>query len=205
MENFDYCAKNWDTKNRIERAKAIANEICMHFETNSKKKSAMEFGCGTGLVGVQLIDSFEAITFVDSSAGMIEQVKKKLSELSIRSASALCCDFMTTIPSDLQVDYIFSSLVLHHIIDTKTILTRLHRLLNSGGHLLLVDLDIDDGSFHAKYPDFNGHNGFEQLSLVNLSREVGFSKVNINTFYRDSKVFNGKEHPYSLFILDAVK
>lgn len=204
MENFDLYSKNWDTENRTERAKAIANEICNHIEINSNEKSAMEFGCGTGLVGFQLADRFKSIIFTDSSNGMIEQVEKKISELNI-TASTLCCDFLTDIPSDLHVDYIFSSLVLHHIIDTKMILARLYKVLNNGGHLLIVDIDKDDGSFHAKYPDFDGHNGFDQLSLMNLIKEVGFSKANIHTFYHNSKCFNGKKSPYSLFILDAEK
>lgn len=205
MENFDSFAKEWDTESRIERAKAIANEIRTHIEINSNKKSAVEFGCGTGLVGFQLTDCFKSITFADSSSGMIEQVKKKLSDANIQNASTLYTDFIETIPTDFRVDYIFSSLVLHHIIDTKTIFERLYKILNRGGHLLIVDLNTDDGSFHAKYPDFDGHNGFEQLSLINLSKEVGFSKVNIHTFYHNSKIFNGKENPYSLFILDAEK
>jgi ubiquinone/menaquinone biosynthesis C-methylase UbiE len=202
--NFDLYAKNWDTESRIERAKAIANEIRTHI-LDSNEKTAIEFGCGTGLVGFQLVEHFSSVTFIDISDGMIEQVKQKLSELNIQTASARCCDIMTSVPSDLSVDYIFSSLVLHHIIDTKNLFNQLYKLLNFGGHLLIVDLDIDDGSYHADYPDFDGHNGFDHLSLTNLSKEVGFSKVNIHTFYRSKKVFNGKENPYSLFILDAEK
>ena len=94
MENFDPYVKDWDTESRTERAKAIANEIRTHIEINSNKKSAMEFGCGTGLVGFQFVDTFKSITFVDSSSGMLEQVKRKLSKLNIQTASTLYCDFM---------------------------------------------------------------------------------------------------------------
>jgi len=69
----------------------------------------------------------------------------------------------------------------------------------------MVDINSDDGSFHAKYPDFDGHHGFEQSTLTSLAREVGFKKVDIKTFYHGHKTVNGKTNPYSIFILDAVK
>jgi len=69
----------------------------------------------------------------------------------------------------------------------------------------MVDINTDDGSFHAKYPDFDGHHGFDQTNLASLAIEVGFKKIDIKTFYHGDKTVNGKTNPYSLFILDAVK
>ena len=204
MENFDLMAKDFDTAERIKRAKAIAGEIRLHVH-DGDKKSAIEYGCGTGLVGFQLIDDFREILFVDSSSGMIEQVRQKLSDLEKRTDCAICCDFMTDVPKNIKADYVFSSLVLHHIRDIEIILTRFYDLLHKSGHLLIVDLDADDGSFHAKYPDFDGHNGFEQLNLIEIAKKVGFDKVEAKSFYFDKKKIKGREVPYSLFILDAEK
>ena len=167
--------------------------------------SALEYGCGTGLVGIELINDIGLMLFVDSSFAMIEQVKHKLLDLGKSADYAICHDFMVSVPQNLRVDYIFSSLVLHHIKDIKTILSRFHEILNDGGHFLLVDINTDNGSFHAKYPDFDGHHGFDHSNLASLATEVGFKKVDIKTFYHGHKTVNGKTSPYSLFILDAVK
>lgn len=204
MENFDLMAKDFDTDPRIKRSIAIADEIRLHI-TDGHNKSALEYGCGTGLVGFQLINDFDTILFADSSKGMIEQVRQKLIALNKPENAAMCCDFLTEIPQDLKVDYIFSSLVLHHIKDTKAILSRFFELLNDSGHLLIVDLDADDGSFHAKHPDFDEHNGFKQAALIELAENVRFSNTYVKSFYFGKKVANEKEIFYSFFILDAEK
>jgi len=204
MENFDAMAKKFDTDRRIERAKAISDEIRLQV-LDGRNKSALEYGCGTGLIGFQLICDFKSMLFVDSSVGMIEQVKQKLLNAGKPADSAILHDFMESVPQNINVDYIFSSLVLHHIKDTKTILSRLYSVLNNEGHFFMVDINTDDGGFHAKYPDYDGHNGFEQSFITSLAKDVGFRKVDIKTFYNGSKIFDGKDKPYSLFILNAQK
>jgi len=199
VENFDTMAKNFDITRRIDRAKIIADKIREHIKPGANK-SALEFGCGTGLVGLQLLEGFNTLLFVDSSPEMIKQVEQKLP-----SATTLCGDLMTNTPQNLKVDYIFSSLVLHHIKDTKNALSQFYNILNTGGHLLIVDINEEDGSFHAKYPDFDGHNGFNHEKLTQLALNAGFKTVAIETFFQDTKIFKGKKNPYSLFILDAVK
>ena len=204
MENFDLMAKDFDTDKRTSRAKVIADEIRKH--VSAGEKSAIEFGCGTGLVGLQLADCFKTLLLIDTSVEMVRQVEQKIQKLSNPAISTLCCDLLKDTSKNLRSDYIFSSLVLHHIIDTEVILRRFHAMLNDGGHLLIVDIDEDiDGCFHAKYSDFDGCDGFSHSLLKALALKAGFSNVNIETFHHDSKVFNGEENPYSLFILDAKK
>ena len=204
MENFDAMAKGFDTDIRITRAKIIADKIRSHI-TSKHKKSAIEYGCGTGLVGLQLANDFKSLLLIDSSFEMVKQVEQKLDKINNPMISTLCCDLMENIPEKLQADYIFSSLVLHHINDTEDALRRFYSLLSDGGHLLIVDIDEEDGGFHAKYPDFDGHNGFNHSALINLASKVGFVTTTVETFFHDTKIFECKENPYSLFILDAMK
>ncbi|MCL2508420.1 MAG: methyltransferase [Oscillospiraceae bacterium] len=204
MEYFDLMAKEYDTDVRIKRAKAIADEIRLHI-AGGQIKTALEYGCGTGLAGFQLLNDFDSILFADSSPEMIEQVKQKLLVLKKSTETAICCDFMTDSPQDLSVDCIFSVLVLHHIKDTKTILSRLYSALRDGGQLLMIDINTDDGGFHANHPGFDGHNGFDQSALIDLAVEAGFRKAEAKTFYHGSKTAGEEEKPYSLFILDAMR
>ena len=202
--NYDLIAKDFDTDERIERAKKIADEIRLHINTEHKK-SALEYGCGTGLVGFQLIDCFSKLVFTDSSVGMIEQAKQKLFNLGKSKDDAIVADFIAKMPASISVDYIFSSLVLHHIKDTRIILSRFYNILNSDGKLLIIDLDSDDGSFHANHSNFDGLNGFDHSELINLSADIGFRKISAKTFYYGKRRVNDKDVPYSLFILDAMK
>ena len=204
MEYFDLMAKEYDTDARMQRAKAIADEIRSHI-AGGPAKTALEFGCGTGLVGLRLLDDFQSIRFVDSSPEMIEQVRRKLLALKKPTDAAICRDVMTGPPRDVSVDCVFSALVLHHIQDTKTILSRLYHMLRQDGRLLIVDINTDGGNFHINHPGFDGHNGFDQSALIALALEAGFRTVKANTFYHGSKMAKEEEKPYSFFILDAMR
>ncbi|WP_263486813.1 class I SAM-dependent methyltransferase [Clostridium estertheticum] len=80
--SFDDYAKTWDTDERIDRAKIVANEISKSIDIN-KNYSAMEFGCGTGLVSFNLYDKFKNITLVDSSKGMIDILGSKIDKYKV--------------------------------------------------------------------------------------------------------------------------
>lgn len=198
METFDTMAKDFDNERRIKRSKMFADEIRMHI-TDGHCKKALEYGCGTGLVGFNLIRDFESIIFIDSSVNMIEQVKQKLLKLDKTPSYALCCDFLTDIPQDLTVDYIFASLVLHHIKDVKTILSRFYSILRNDGHLLVVDKVAIDGCVPEDPTESDVHNGFKLDELTELTKEVGFVQVESKNFCYGSKAVNG------IFILDAVR
>ena len=204
MENYDLMAENFDTEERIKRSRIFADEFKKYI-SDGKNKSAIEFGCGTGLVGFELINKFKCFIFIDSSIGMIKKVEQKLLDMKTGKAQAICCDLMKESPENISGDYIISSLVLHHIIETEVILTHLFNLLNKDGHLLIIDVDTDNGNFHAHRSDFHGHNGFEHTSLINLCGKIGFKETKIKTFYHNSRIINGDEKQYSLFIMDAVK
>ena len=204
MVDYDLMAENFDTEERKARSRAFADEIRKHI-TDGKSKSAIEFGCGTGLVGLELIDSFDSLTFIDSTPSMIKQLEHKLLTLGKDTTQVLCCDVLEETPENLSADCIFSSLVLHHIIETESALECLYNLLNKDGRLLIIELDADDGSFHAKHDNYDGHNGFEHSVLSDLAAKVGFRQVTTKTFYHGVNIVNGKEAPYSFFIMDALK
>ena len=200
--NFDLQAKNYDIDRRVKRAQIIAEKI-LSYITDGDKKSAMEYGCGTGLVGLQLADKFHSVLFMDSSRAMIDEVKQKI--VGMRNASARYGDLIKTSLLDLRFDYIFLSLVLHHIKDTETILTRFGKLLHNDGRLLIVDLNKDDGRFHAGEAGFDGHHGYGHQELKDLLMKTGFHGVEIQTFYHGERESSGALMHYSLFIAKAEK
>ena len=204
MENFDSYAVSFDTPLRMQRARRIAEEIRMHLPAG-QKKSALEFGCGTGLLGLQLLDSFSSLTFMDTSPKMLEKLDEKLALSTPGPHRTLLHDLTQTLPDDLRADVIFSSLAVHHIHDIIGLARKFYAILHNGGRLMLVDLDADDGGFHAKYPDFGGYNGFRQDDLASWLRQAGFTATTSHTFYHGVKNTAGKDHPYSLFLMLADK
>ena len=82
--SFDLRAKNWDTEDRVTRAKEISEEIIRGLNL-PKEISVMEFGCGTGLVSFNYKDIFDKITLIDSSQGMIDEVNQKIKSEDIKN------------------------------------------------------------------------------------------------------------------------
>lgn len=113
----------------------------------------------------------------------------------------ICCENSL----DIKFDVIYSSMVLHHIHNTPSIIKSFYELLNQDGYLCIVDLDEEDGSFHKKYPDFNGHNGFNQEELKSILIHARFKDIESKTFFFDEKSIEGQTVKYSLFIMKARK
>ena len=199
--SFDDYARNWDTDKRINRARIIANEIEKVIQ-GSKEVSAMEFGCGTGLISFNLYDKLKKITLIDSSKGMIDILNSKIKRYKVKNMITKCQDILNEVD---RFDIIYNSMVLHHIKNTEEIIKKFYELLNNDGYLIIVDLNKEDGKFHKEYPDFNGHNGFEQEELQDILRRVGFKNVGSKTIYYDTKIIDGECVDYSLFLIEARK
>lgn len=200
---FDKEAAQWDTNYRINRAKKIAEEISSYLDGNNISR-AMEFGCGTGLISFNLQDEFEEILLIDLSKGMIEETKKKIKNQNIKNMKTLVKDVLD-IEGENKYDVIYTSMVLHHILNLKDVLYKLSKLLKPNGKLIIVELSKDDGTFHSLDEDFNGYNGFEIKDLQDLLKDVGFTNIKGRTFYHSKKQINDKYHEYSLFSICSNK
>ncbi len=197
IEKFDFIANQYDTSERMEISKIISDAIRMQV-IHANEKQAIDFGCGTGLIGLNLLDVFHSVLFIDASQNMVEVVKNKLEKMQIQNANALCCDLEADQPEALHADYIILAQVLLHIKDIHMILSRLYSALNKGGHLVIVDFDKNESVVSDEV-----HNGFEQHKLLEMIKGLGFEKGDAKTFYHGNRIFMNQDA--SLFILDAVK
>lgn len=196
-DKFEMIANNYDTSERAQIAK-VSSDAIRELLVDAKGKDAIDFGCGTGLVGMNLLNEFKSILFLDTSQNMINQVKQKISYGNIPNASTLCFDFETTALSSIRADYIFMAQVLLHIKNIESVLLRLYDVLNMEGHLIIVDFNKNDDIVSDIV-----HNGFDQKKLSDVMQEIGYKDIQTKTIYSGSKIFMG--HDASLFILDCKK
>lgn len=196
-DKFEMIANNYDTAERIQIAK-ISSDAISEYLVDTKDKTAIDFGCGTGLVGMTLLNDFKSILFLDTSQNMINQVKKKLSRFNLLNADTLCFDFEKDNLLDLRTDYIFMAQVLLHIDDYKEVLYKLYDVLNMGGHLIIVDFDKNDNIASDMV-----HNGFNQEKLIKDMLSIGYKNIQSKTFYSGSKIFMGQDA--TMFILISQK
>jgi ubiquinone/menaquinone biosynthesis C-methylase UbiE len=198
MENnvFEQMAKRYDTEERIELAKVVT-EVVRPEIRDSKSKSLIDYGSGTGLVSLALTDLVDSVLLVDSSKQMLEVAEAKISHKGITNARVLYSDF-TQENTELKADIILMSLVLLHIPDTKEILQELFNVLNAGGKLIIIDFDKNEKVNHPKV-----HNGFTHEELEKRLSEIGFKSIEIKTFYHGKRVFVKQDA--SMFIASSVK
>lgn len=200
MNEFDSKAATWDdSPHRRERAERVAAAI-VKTVPGLGNMHALEYGCGTGLLGFALRPHLARLTLADNSAGMLEIVRGKLAAAPVDNASLLALDLTTGVPEDFApVDLVCTLLTLHHIPVVPALLAAFARLLVPGGRLCIADLDEEDGSFHGE--GFTGHRGFSRATMTGMLAEAGYTNVTweIVDVVRKT-VAGGEEREFPLFL-----
>lgn len=172
--DFDKDAARWDEHpTRVQLAQDVASAIARAVPLGPTM-DVLDFGCGTGIVTLQLAPSVGFVTGVDSSQGMLEVLNAKIDRqghTNVRTRHLHPGDDLAG-----AYDLIVSSMTLHHIEDIDALLTQFFRSLKAPGWLCVADLDSEQGEFHE---DNTGvfHFGFERAALRRALVGAGFVDV----------------------------
>jgi len=160
--------------------------------------TVMDFGAGTGLICSQLAPKVKEVLAVDISRAMLEQLAQKP---ELQGRVAIRCQDILQQPLDRRVDLVVSAMAMHHVEDTRALLTALFEHLEPGGRVALADLDKEEGDFHP--PGIEGvyHDGFEREPLGALLVEAGFQSPRFVTACEVDR--EGKSYP--IFLVTAAK
>ena len=202
MTNFDEQAKDWDTDPaKVDRARAVADAIRVAVDIRPGM-TALEYGCGTGLLSFFLQDDFASITLADTSQGMLEVLSDKIKAAKTAHMHPVRLDLAVD-PLPAQKFHItYSLMVLHHIPDTDIILRKFHQVLEPGGWLLVADLDQEDGSFHTD-GSTDVHLGFARDELQKRVEAAGFGDVRFSTAYQIKKMIDDEQKVFPVFLMTA--
>ena len=204
MTNFDSRANEWDSDPaKVERAKVVAQAIrdALPFKSGM---TALEYGCGTGLLSFALQDAFASITMVDTSQGMLDVLAKKIKLASLDHMHPLLVDLASgSLPSN-HFDVIYTLMTMHHILDTESCLGYFHNLLNPGGFLCIADLEIEDGSFHGQEVQ-DVHKGFERVKFQSQLESAQFGNIQFSQVFEMKKNIKGKVKAFPVFLMVAEK
>jgi ubiquinone/menaquinone biosynthesis C-methylase UbiE len=174
--DFNKEAASWDEDPaRLKLAADVAKAISKQIDLTSAM-DVLDFGCGTGLLSLQLHAKVNSITGVDSSSGMLEVFKAKiasqhLANVKIRHVYADNLDAL-----DGSYHLIVSSMTLHHVRETGPLLDQFYRLIAASGYLCLADLDLENGQFHGNNEGVF-HFGFDRSALRRTLTDSGFTDI----------------------------
>ena len=198
--DFDEKAQEWDNDPvKLERAAAVAAAIRNRVRL-SPDLSALEYGCGTGLLSFALSRELGSITLADSSAGMLAVLREKIAASGADRLRPMRLDLtVDPLPAE-RYDLIYTLMTLHHVSDVDRILRDFHALLRPDGALCIADLDREDGSFHGA--GFDGHHGFEREALRDQLAQAEFGEIQFDTCYmmRKSQGEGAREYPVFLAV-----
>ena len=200
---FDKKAQNWDCDPmKVERAEVVAKAIITSVPLH-QHMTAFEFGCGTGLLGLNLRFCFEKILMADNSPEMLAVLNKKIETEKLGHIETQLLDFdKNQLPLE-PFDVVFTLFTLHHMPDVLKTIRQFYQILKPGGFLCISDLEKEDGSFHGQ--GFTGHAGFETDELKKLIVSEGFRIHNTQHVYTIKKSMGETEKNYPVFLLNAQK
>jgi len=145
---WDEFASGWDSNDDVriyaEKAFESWNRKVAPLISSLANSRALDFGCGTGLLSEKLAPLCGQVIAVDTSAGMIEVLRKKLAKSGIDNVTALQLDVSgTTIDEILELggkfDFIVASSVCSFLPDYEGTLGDLTSILNPEGNFVQWD------------------------------------------------------------------
>ncbi|MDE6603797.1 MAG: adenylyl-sulfate kinase [Lachnospiraceae bacterium] len=148
-------------------------------------KNILELGCGNGRDSIYFLKLGLNVTAIDSSDGVITQLKKKYEENNIYF---ICDDFVSSSAIfSGQYDYVYSRFTLHAINEEQEIevLHNVYKVLKKNGLFFIEVRSINDELYGKgeKVGEnsyiFNGHfrRFIKMKDLVNKMKTIGFEIV----------------------------
>lgn len=200
--DFDDRAATWDDDpEKVRRAQDAAKAIRAAVPLDGSTR-LLEYGAGTGLVSQFLGSDACTVTLAEPSSGMRAVMADKIADGTLPADARVWDLDLTQGPTpDEHFDLIATVMTLHHIVDLTTVLDSFATLLSGGGHLCIVDLQSEDGSFHRDQPEFEGHHGFALAELTERLEAAGFTNVQIDRCGEFAK--DGTTYPLFLAVAEV--
>lgn len=173
-DNFAERAAKWDQNPERLAAASAFLKAAASLAGERLGGRVLDFGAGTGLIGLPLAATARRVDFVDTSAGMLEVLRAKIATLGLGNVATHLGELEELTGQALppaSFDAILTNNALHHVALIPPLLARLAALLAPGGALLVGDVAEEDGSFHA--PNVVPHNGFRPEDLGALLEAAG--------------------------------
>lgn len=184
-ERFDTAAAEWDkSQTRINMATKITSQIIKNIPLQSSH-TVMDFGCGTGLVGLNIAPLVGKLVGADLSSEMLKNFKAKAEGQQLGNVEILELDADSHL-GEGEYDAIVSAMTVHHIEKPSELFARFAHATKSGGYLGVADLAKEDGSFHSDNTGVH-HYGFSPEELTEFFTQNGFEKPYITVAHTIDK------------------
>jgi len=203
--DFDKDAATWDENaGRVKMAANIANSIKDAVELHAGME-VLDFGCGTGLLTLQLQPLVGSISGYDSSKGMLQVLDDKIRNQNIGNVTTTYIDIEQGGILKGSYDLVVCSMTLHHVREPQLLFKQFHNVLKPKGILCIADLDSDGGLFHGANSEGVFHNGFDRNMIRERLRAAGFEEIRFKTAAEVVRFIPGGLRTFNIFLATAQK
>lgn len=224
MNNFDTAAAEWDSHPHRVALARLVGEMILKTGRLTPEVRLLDYGCGTGLLGLYLLSHVKHVTGIDTSPGMLDVLQEKIVQSQIPNMEVSLLDLQDQAVSlssfeksgkfekskksekcdANSFDAVTMNMVLHHVRETGPLLRNLKTLLSPGGTLFITDLDIEPGTFHGEEAEGVFHHGFDREELSEQLADAGFTLLEIRTAHTMEKEHaDGTTGNYDIFLAVA--
>ena len=194
-----------DANPRIREMAVRFAEAMVKYLPLGPRMRVLDYGCGSGLVAVQLYDKVGSLCLMDSAEEMLALAQGKAQKLRLSNLDFVLVNGKEKLADSGPFDLIYLHKVLHHIKYPEHFLTALLAELKSGGYLCIGDLAPEPGTFH----DDNAgvfHFGFDPEELRAMFIRLGLSTVQSGEYMVVNKRDRaGVERGYSMLFFAGSK
>lgn len=158
----------------------------------------VDFGCGSGVLSVELARWARHVTAIDKSPAALEQAKARLGREKRSNVTFVEAD-LHQLPAGLpKHDLVVISQSLHHVDEPAEVLREAARLLKPNGRLVVLEL-MPHAEAWVKTRLGHVHLGFEPATLEHALHAAGFTDVVLTQTPRDGAA------PFRAFLLTATR
>ena len=143
-----------------------------------------DFGCGSGVLTVELARWARRVTAVDRSAAALEQAAQRAEREGLSNITFLEADLQAPLPGNGKKDLVVVSQSLHHVESPAAVLAEAARILKPSGRLIVLEL-MPHGERWVKERLGHLHLGFEPDELATLAQGAGFKDVAVTPYPRE--------------------
>ena len=197
--------ENCDNPQNISLAKETTDIIKQSINL-PKDAIILDFGAGTGLLGLNFINQVKHVIFEDVSTGMLDYLQYKCDTQGLKNYT-IFNGIMEDFKSEEKVDLILAGMVLHHVEDLKSLFDKFLEMLKPKGYICITDLVKDAPMFNIgghKHHHVMPHRGFDKEELCENIKKWGCTKTEIkNVSSIIFKGMNGEEVVSERFMIIA--
>lgn len=158
----------------------------------------VDFGCGTGVLTVELARWAGHVTAIDRSEGALQKAKAEAARQQLRNIRFLAADLEKLPLEAASADLVVISQSLHHVGNIDAVLAEAARLLKPGGRVVVLELLPHDEAW-VKSRLGHQHLGFDPDAVQAAMARAGLEAQLVHPGPRDTS------SPFKAFLLTGTR